>query len=608
MKHAIISVWNKTGVCDLAKSLVNDGYRILSTGGTYNTIRDSFTAENQKNLIQVSNFTGYPEILGGRVKTLHPKIHAGILARDDQSVELEGRGLARISVVVANLYPFTQTVQCGAIENAVLENIDIGGHTLIRAAAKNYKNTIILTDPADYSLVMRGCAPAGERAFGSIREADDAGLGTSGFAARSKSLADRGEAAKVLSNIFNLTVKDRRTFAQKAFSHAAEYDISIARYFGDQTVRKYYPIQQLKYGCNPHQNHATLCGINTNDIPLQVLNGNVGYINLMDALLGYQLVCEASTTFGAPVAASYKHTSPAGVGLGRQLSYLETEVFDVFDRELTPMATALTRARNCDPLSSFGDFLSVSHPVDLCTAKLIKREVSDGIIAPSYDRDALEILKEKKGGKYIILQLSKNWKGAEGVEYREIGGMALAQEPNNVQTLDTDLLNIPTAEKYIPDYIKEDLILANITLKYTQSNSVAYAQSSQVIGICAGQQNRVDCVKLAGEKAARWCARFTEDAQREHLRIKRQIPKRTDQTNALYAYLNSKTSPISPHVQLSLASDAFFPFPDSIEVANSHHVKYIIQPGGSLGDDACIAACDKHNIMMAMTGKRMFLH
>jgi len=326
MKYAIISVWDKTGVCEFARLLINKGYRILSTGGTYTAIKSSLTPEQQKNLTKVSNYTGFPEILGGRVKTLHPKIHAGILAREDQLDELEGMGLAKISVVVANLYPFAEAMQSG-IEALALENIDIGGHTLIRAAAKNYPNTLVLTDPADYS------------------------------------------------HIDNLTVNERRIFAQKAFAHAAEYDISIARYFGDQTVRKYYPIHELKYGCNPHQDHAALCGINTNDVPLQVLNGSLGYINVIDALLGYQLVCEASLRLGVPAAASYKHTSPAGVGLGRELCYAETQVFDVLGRSLTPVATAFIRARNCDPLSSFGDFISISDPVDCCTAELVKREV-----------------------------------------------------------------------------------------------------------------------------------------------------------------------------------------------------------------------------------------
>ncbi|KKL15000.1 hypothetical protein LCGC14_2510000, partial [marine sediment metagenome] len=371
MKYAIISVWDKTGVCEFARLLINKGYRILSTGGTYTAIKSSLTPEQQKNLTKVSNYTGFPEILGGRVKTLHPKIHAGILAREDQLDELEGMGLAKISVVVANLYPFAEAMQSG-IEALALENIDIGGHTLIRAAAKNYPNTLVLTDPADYS------------------------------------------------HIDNLTVNERRIFAQKAFAHAAEYDISIARYFGDQTVRKYYPIHELKYGCNPHQDHAALCGINTNDVPLQVLNGSLGYINVIDALLGYQLVCEASLRLGVPAAASYKHTSPAGVGLGRELCYAETQVFDVLGRSLTPVATAFIRARNCDPLSSFGDFISISDPVDCCTAELVKREVSDGIIAPSYDDDALEILKEKKAGKYTILQLPRDWKRPNDIEYREI--------------------------------------------------------------------------------------------------------------------------------------------------------------------------------------------
>ena len=565
-QYAIISVWDKTGVCELAQALVEQGYRILSTGGTYKAIEQSFDNDQRKDLVKVSDFTGFPEVLEGRVKTLHPKIHSGILARDDQMDELSLLEIPKISVVVVNLYPFAATVASNVDESTVLENIDIGGHTLIRAAAKNYQNTLVLTDPAYYA---------------------------------------------VAAQLDSLTTKVRRDFAKKAFAHIAEYDIAISQYFGDHTIRKYYPVQQLKYGCNPHQKYAALCGINTNTVPLKVLNGSIGYINLIDALLGFQLVCEAAHALGYPTAASYKHTSPAGVGIGIELSDLERTVFDVKGRNLSGVATAFARARNCDPLSSFGDFISVSHVIDVSCAQLIKREVSDGIIAPGYTAEALEILRAKKGGKYTIVQLPSEWAvqyRGDG-EYREICGMALCQSQNMATTTLQDLTNVPTRLKEIPEECQRDLILANITLKYTQSNSVAYAYEGQVIGIGAGQQNRVDCVKIAGKKAERWCVRFTDVCIKKQYEL---TGSRSEKNNALYEYIDSipldSLDWLHARVPLSLASDAFIPFPDSVEVADQYGVSYILQPGGSLGDTACIEECDLRGIKMAFSGKRMFLH
>ena len=548
-KFALISVFNKTNIETIYSKLVGEGYTILSTGGTFKKLLE-LDPESQ-NVIEVADYTGFPEVLGGRVKTLHPKIHAGLLARSDQIEELESLDIHRIDVLVCNLYPFASVVADGCNTQTALENIDIGGVTLLRAGAKNYENVIVLCDPADYYSI-------------------------------------------------DVSLIGRRYLASKAFSHVAEYDTAIAEYFGDNSFRRYNPIQKLKYGCNPHQNWASLCTINGSDSPLEILNGNVGYINLLDAFLGYQLVTEASQALDTPVSASYKHTSPAGVGTGRELDPRERIVFGVDDIVLTPTATSFVRARNCDPLSSFGDFIAISHTVDKVTATMIKRQVSDGIIAPDYTAEALEILKTKKNGNYVILKMSTI--PSTNVEYREIAGMALGQSRNSATTGLSDLDNVPT--RYgIFELAKQDLILANITLKYTQSNSVAYAYGGQVIGIGAGQQNRVDCVKLAGEKARRWVMRFTDVVINY---VGNLTGTQSERNNQMYDFIDTLQPQYT--LPLAIASDAFFPFPDSIKVASEYGVKYILQPGGSVADAVCIECCDELGIGMAMSNKRMFLH
>lgn len=542
-KYALISVSNKTDINVIANILLKNNYTILSTGGTYNALKE-LDPESQ-NIIEVSDYTGFPEILGGRVKTLHPKIHGGLLARKDQETELQELSIERIHVVVCNLYPFEKFQNYD--EATALENIDIGGVTLLRAAAKNYQNVITLCDPADYNIDLQGV--------------------------------------------------DRRQLAAKAFSHVAEYDISIAKYFGDQTVRKYKPLQKLKYGCNPHQETAMLCG----EKNLEILNGSVGYINILDALLGYQLVCEAETALNTPVAASYKHTSPAGVGAGYPLTDTERRVFGCYD-DLSATATAFVRARNCDPVSSFGDFISISSTVDEITAKQIKREVSDGIIAPDYTPEALNILSQKKSGNYVILKMPPP-EIENQLEYREICGMALGQSRNVATTGLSDIDNVVTRSG-ISETAKKDLVLANITLKYTQSNSVAFAFNGQVIGIGAGQQNRVDCVRIAGKKANRWVARFSDEVIDYASTLS---GTRSEKNNILHTFIDNFKMGVSKF-PLSLASDAFFPFSDSIEVAGEFGVKYILQPGGSVADGVCIDKCNELSIGMAMSGKRMFLH
>lgn len=548
-KYALISVFDKTNIETIYSKLVSEGYTILSTGGTFKSLLE-IDPESQ-NVIEVADYTGFPEVLDGRVKTLHPKIHAGLLARSDQTDELESLDIHRIDVLVCNLYPFTNVVADGCNTQTALENIDIGGVTLLRAGAKNYENVIVLCDPVDYHSI-------------------------------------------------DVSLIGRRRLASKAFSHVAEYDTAIAEYFGDHSFRRYTPIQRLKYGCNPHQDWASLCTINNVDAPLEILNGNVGYINLIDALLGYQLVTEASHSLDIPVSASYKHTSPAGVGTGRELDARERIVFGVDDIDLTSTATSFVRARNCDPLSSFGDFIAISHTVDKVTAQLIKRQVSDGIIAPNYTTEALEILRTKKNGNYVILKMSMI--PSTPIEYREIAGLALGQSRNSMTTELKDLDNVPT-ESGIFELAKQDLILANITLKYTQSNSIAYAFGGQVIGIGAGQQNRVDCVKLAGEKARRWVMRFTDVVINY---VQKLTGTQSERNNQMYSFIDTLQAQYT--LPLSLASDAFFPFPDSIEVASEYGVKYILQPGGSVADTVCIQRCNDLGIGMAMSNKRMFLH
>lgn len=497
--RAIFSVYDKTGIVSLAQSIISCGGVIYSSGGTFRYLQEHLTTRDmgKSSLIRISDFTGAPEILGGRVKTLHPKIYGGILARDDQLPELQELDIPKIDLVVCNLYPF--------FDKQTIENIDIGGVSLIRAAGKNYQNTTVLTRPDQY--------PDYE--------------------------------------VFLKENSARKALAADAFRYVTAYDAAITNFLMDEpeegtggtggphTIVKIYQQQfPLKYGLNPYQGSAGMYSEYGTELPYTVLNGTLGYINALDAIYGWSLALELSKGVGTSCT-SYKHNSPAGVAHGD-----------------TPLE-AFQRCRNCDPKSSFGDFMAINTIVDLECAEAIKKVVSDGIIAPGYSPEALTVLSKKKKGKYVILQ-GRNETGTSGrLEIRDMHGMCLVQEAN-CESLD----ELSPTER-----------LGMITLKYTQSNSVCMVYQDQVIGIGAGQQSRVDCVKLAGEKAREW---FTRNAVEMG--------------------------------GITMASDAFFPFPDSIHVAKEYGVTHVVQPGGSVRDEQVWQAVREHNMTMTMCDKRMFLH
>ena len=388
---------------------------------------------------------------------------------------------------------------------------------------------------------------------------------------------------------------------------------------------------ELKYGCNPNQKPARVFMHNDKDLPFQVLSGRPGYINLLDAFNGWQLVRELKKATGLPAAASFKHVSPAGAAVGLPLSETLAKIYWVDDMgELSPLASAYARARGADRMSSFGDFISLSDVCDASTAKLIKREVSDGVIAPGYEPEALEILKEKKKGNYCVIQIAPDYE-PEPIERKQVFGVVFEQGRNNLDINKDMLNNVVTENKEIPDQAKIDLVISLITLKYTQSNSVCYAKDGQAIGIGAGQQSRVHCTRLAGQKADNWFLR--QAPQVLNLQFVDGI-KRADRDNAIDVYIGDeymdvladgvweKTFKVKPPVftkeekrawldqmtDVALGSDAFFPFGDNIERAHKSGVKYIAQPGGSVRDDNVIETCNKYNMAMAFTGIRLFHH
>lgn len=673
MKFALISVYDKTNIVELAKFLLKKKYQIVSSGGTYELLKKNITGNNNKKIISVENYTGSPEMLGGRVKTLHPKIHAGILAKetDNDINDLEENNINVIDLVVCNLYPFKEVIEKEHEHEDAIENIDIGGVTLIRSAFKNHKYVTVLTNPDDYQNYMDNF----------ILKSND---------------------SKLKSNI---------NFALKAMEHISDYDTTITSYFNnDIQYRKFNKISELKYGCNPHQTNSMIHKIE-NNLPFEILNGNPGYINYMDAIQSWCLVSELYNILNIPCAASFKHTTPAGVGTSRPLKPIYNSIYDIDEDKMTPISTAFIRARTADPLSSFGDFIAIYGIVDTYTAKLIKREVSDGIIALGYTDEAYELLKTKKQGKYIILkgdsEILNNLLGK--TEYRELNGIGLSQNINNAITNDNYFDNVVTNNNNITDNEKQDLIIANTTLKYTPSNSIVYACDGQVIGVGAGQQNRVDCVKLAGNKAVKWALtihiksliimkRFKKSLKRQErvngLMQFLQFNKNTDSkidklllnkwidkfimeeppnVNVLNEKINNinnnnvqninrnnfgklsfaSTTQFGGHIlinneetynnnlknekinddnynyykisqnnfitseetdnflnnfKISMASDAFFPFSDNIDYAYKYGVKNILQPGGSVADNDVINSCNDYNMYMAFSNMRVFTH
>ena len=384
----------------------------------------------------------------------------------------------------------------------------------------------------------------------------------------------------------------------------------------------------LRYGCNPHQKPAEIY-MESGSLPFEVLSGTPGYINFCDALNSWQLVKELKTALKKPAAASFKHLSPAGAAIFEPMSDAEKKAAFVDDCELSPLATAYARARAADRMSSFGDWAALSDTCDRETALILKKEVSDGVIAPAYTDEALQILREKRGGKYAVIQIDENYLPDE-IEKRQIFGITLSQKRNDVVIDEKFLENIVSENKNFTEAAKRDLIIALITIKYTQSNSVAYALNGQVIGVGAGQQSRVHCTRLAGNKADRFLLRHHEKVLT--LPFKAGI-SRADKNNAIDNFLEEDLSPnemaalenmfegkvlpltreekrefLDKQTGVSLASDAFFPFRDNIDRAARSGVKFISQPGGSVRDDVVIEACGEYGITMAFSGIRLFHH
>ncbi|XP_031633733.1 bifunctional purine biosynthesis protein PURH [Contarinia nasturtii] len=586
-KLALLSVSDKTDVLTLARQLQGLGFNLIASGGTAKAIRDAGLKVED-----VSSITNAPEMLGGRVKTLHPAVHGGILARlspSDQA-DLQRQNYDYIQIVVCNLYPFVDTVSKPNVTVAdAIENIDIGGVTLLRAAAKNHARVTVLCDPNDYTKVIEEI-----RASGDTNE------------------------------------KTRQKLALKAFTHTAQYDDAISDYF-----RKTYSANEsqltLRYGMNPHQKPAQLF-TTLEKLPLRVVNGSPGFINLCDGLNAWQLVQELSGALNLPAAASFKHVSPAGVSVAVPLSRDEAklcQVDDLYDK-LTPLATAYARARGADRMSSFGDFIALSEKCDEATAKIISREVSDGIIAPGYSDEALALLQKKKNGAYCILQIDPSYE-PNPIERKTLFGVTLEQKRNDAIIDSTVFQNVVSNHKTLPLTAVRDLIVATIALKYTQSNSVCYARDGQVIGIGAGQQSRIHCTRLAGDKADNWWLRHHPIVL--NLKFKPGV-KRADISNAIDNYVLGTIGKDLPLAQfealfdevpalltddqrkewasklsgVALASDAFFPFRDNIDRAKLSGVTFIGSPSGSTNDAGVVAACNEHGIVLAHTNLRLFHH
>ena len=589
-RTAIISVYDKTGLLDLAKGLVDNNVKILASGGTAQLIRDSGFP-----VTDVSSVTHAPEMLGGRVKTLHPAIHGGILARNLESDEedLKQQHIDKLDFVVCNLYPFKETVsKIGVTMNEAVEEIDIGGVTLLRAAAKNHSRVTVLSDPKDYA------------AF--IEELSN---------------SKNGEVSAGLRN----------RLALKAFEHTAEYDACIADFFRKQFAEDKAQLP-LRYGCNPHQKPAQAFVTEHEQLPFKVLNGTPGYINLLDALNSWPLVKELSASLNLPAAASFKHVSPAGVAVGFPLTEVEKQVYFVTDiKNISPLAAAYARARGADRMSSFGDFIALSNIVDISTAEIIASEVSEGVIAPGFEPRALEILKKKKNGKYCILQIDPNYV-PDNLETRQVYGVYLQQRRNDAIINQSTFREIISQNKKLTDQAIVDLTVATLALKYTQSNSVCYAKNGMVIGLGAGQQSRIHCTRLAGDKADNWWLRqhprvlgikWTKNVKRPaksnaiDLFVTGQIPTEEPEKSEYESNFEEVPKPLTKEERkewlsklnnVSLSSDAFFPFPDNVYRAVKSGVKYIAAPTGSVMDRAVINAADSLNLVYVENPIRLFHH
>uniref|UniRef100_A0A8I5NAZ1 Bifunctional purine biosynthesis protein ATIC n=1 Tax=Papio anubis TaxID=9555 RepID=A0A8I5NAZ1_PAPAN len=555
---ALFSVSDKTGLVEFARNLTSLGLNLVASGGTAKALRDAGLAVRD-----VSELTGFPEMLGGRVKTLHPAVHAGILARNipEDNADMTRLDFNLIRVVACNLYPFVKTVASpGVTVEEAVEQIDIGGVTLLRAAAKNHARVTVVCEPEDYVAVSTEMQSS---------ESKDTSLET------------------------------RRQLALKAFTHTAQYDEAISDYFRRQ-YSKGISQMPLRYGMNPHQTPAQLYTLKPK-LPITVLNGAPGFINLCDALNAWQLVKELKEALGIPAAASFKHVSPAGAAVGIPLSEDEAKVCMVYDlyKTLTPISTAYARARGADRMSSFGDFVALSDVCDVPTAKIISREVSDGIIAPGYEEEALTILSKKKNGNYCVLQMDQSYKPDEN-EVRTLFGLHLSQKRNNG--------------------VVDKSLFSNVVTK-----------NKDVIGIGAGQQSRIHCTRLAGDKANYWWLRH--HPQVLLMKFKTGV-KRAEISNAIDQYVTGtigededlikwkalfeevpellteaeKKEWVEKLTEVSISSDAFFPFRDNVDRAKRSGVAYIAAPAGSAADKVVIEACDELGIILAHTNLRLFHH
>ncbi|XP_072434714.1 bifunctional purine biosynthesis protein ATIC [Chiloscyllium punctatum] len=585
---ALLSVSDKTGLLDFAKRLVSLDLSLVASGGTAKALREAGFAVRD-----VSEITGFPEMLGGRVKTLHPAVHGGILARsipEDMS-DVKKLGFGLIRVVACNLYPFVETISAPNVTMAeAVEQIDIGGVTLLRAAAKNHARVTVVCDPADYLPVAQEMEASDQK---------------------------------------DTSTETRKALALKAFTHTAQYDEAISDYFRKECGRGKSQLC-LRYGMNPHQTPAQIY-TQRPQLPIQVLNGSPGFINLCDALNAWQLVRELKQALSLPAAASFKHVSPAGAAIGVPMTEEEARVCMVHDKydTLTPLATAYARARGADRMSSFGDFIALSDVCDVPTAQIISREVSDGIITPGYKQEALDILSKKKNGNYCILQMDLEYEPAE-VETRTIFGLHLSQKRNNA-IIDRSLFEKQiTSSKELPDSAIRDLIVASIAVKYTQSNSVCYAKDGQVVGIGAGQQSRIHCTRLAGDKTDHWWLRHHPKVLAMKFKAG---TKRAEIANAIDQYVGGtmeaedlpawqamfeeppeslsdteRKNWISRLSGVALSSDAFFPFRDNVERAKKSGVDFIAAPSGSAADRVVVDACEQLGITLFHTNLRLFHH
>ncbi|KAI8424169.1 hypothetical protein MSG28_002759 [Choristoneura fumiferana] len=578
-KLALLSVSDKAGLVPLAKCLSDIGLGLVGSGGTATALRNAGLKVQD-----VSDITGAPEMLGGRVKSLHPAVHGGILARltDSDQADMKRQKFDMISVVVCNLYPFVETVsKPGVTITDAVENVDIGGVTLLRAAAKNHDRVTVLCDPSDYEKVIQELQANKEH---------------------------------------QTSLETRQKLALKAFTHTSEYDLAISDYF-----RKQYSAGEaqltLRYGMNPHQKPAQV--FTTRDrLPLTTLNGSPGFINLCDALNAWQLVRELKQALNVPAATSFKHVSPAGAAIGLPLTEEEASVCMVLDLlpKLTPLACAYARARGADRMSSFGDFVALSDECDEITARIISREVSDGVVAPGYSKEALELLKKKKGGAYCVLQMDPTYEPAE-IEQKMIFGLTLEQKRNDAKITADLFKNIVTQNKTLPDNAVRDLIVATIALKYTQSSGhrrrAAVAHPLHAAG--GRQGGAVVARRHPRVLGLRFRAGVTRAVQSNAVdncvngTVGTDMP--LEQWNALFE--GKAPAPLTEQERdewlqkldkVALASDAFFPFRDNIDRAVQCGVEYIGSPSGSNNDEEVINACNEHKITLAHTNLRLFHH